>query len=60
MKIWMIMAVGLVLSGCAEGRQVGTILDPYCAPDGSVVMYQIPNSQGNYDGAQASRENCAW
>ena len=58
MKIWMIMAVGLVLSGCAEGRRVGTILDPYCAPDGSVVMYQFPNSQGNFEGARASRDNC--
>ncbi len=58
MKIWMIMAVGLVLSGCAEGRRVGTIFDPYCAPDGSVVMYQFPNSQGNFEEPRASRDNC--
>ena len=58
MKLWMILAAGLVLSGCAEGRQVGTVFDPVCAEDGSVVFYQIPNSQGSYEGLDASKENC--
>ena len=58
MKLWMILAAGLVLSGCAEGRWVGTVFDPVCAEDGSVVFYQIPNSQGSYEGLKASKENC--
>ena len=54
----MLLAAGLVLSGCAEGRRVGTIFEPVCAEDGSVVMYQFPNSEGSYEGAKASKENC--
>ena len=60
MKLWMILAAGLVLSGCAEGRRVGTVFDPVCAEDGSVVFYQIANSQGSYEGLKASKENCRW
>ena len=58
MKVWMLLAAGLVLSGCAEGRRVGTIFEPVCAADGSVVIYQLPNSEGSYEGAKASKENC--
>tara|TARA_R110002167_G_scaffold44905_2_gene134919 strand:+ start:239 stop:418 length:180 start_codon:yes stop_codon:yes gene_type:complete len=43
------------LSGCAEGRFVGGM---QCMPDGSPVIYQYKNTQGTYDGAKASRENC--
>ncbi len=53
-----VLLAGVVLSGCSEGRRVGSIMEPYCAPDGSVVMYQKPNTQGSYDSAQASPENC--
>ena len=41
-------------------RQVSTVLDPYCTADGAVVLFQISNSRGTYDGAEASRENCPW
>ena len=54
--------LGLTESGTSSGapRQVGTFLDPFCAPDGSVVRVQYPNSQGSFAGAEASRENCSW
>lgn len=67
MKISAILAVSFFLGACAqtmgEGggpRQVGTILDPFCSPDGSVVTLQYPNAQGSFEGAMASRENCPW
>ena len=60
MKYWMVLAAALALGGCAEGRYVGSVLDPFCTPDGAVVMYQFPNSQGSYEGTTASRENCPW
>jgi len=41
-------------------RLVGTIIDPFCAPDGSIVRLIYPNAQGSFDGATASRENCPW
>ena len=53
------LIAGVVLGGCGEGRYVGSILEPYCAPDGSVVTYQKPNADGSYEGAQASPENCS-
>ena len=71
MQILAILAASLFLSACAQpmdgagdarggSRQVGTILDPYCMPDGSVVRVQYPNSQGSFEGAKASRDNCPW
>ncbi len=53
-----LLLAGVVLGGCGEGRRVGLVLEPYCAPDGSVVMYQKPSADGSYDGGQASPENC--
>lgn len=43
------------IAGCAEGR---FITGMQCMPDGSPVIYQYKNTQGTYDGAKASRENC--
>lgn len=68
MRILAILAASLFLSACAQPmdeaqgrpRQVGTILDPFCMPDGSVVQLQYPNSEGSFEGAKASRENCPW
>ena len=60
MRMLAALVVALALYGCGEGRRVGSVLDPVCAPDGSVVTYQIANSQGNYEGVQASRKNCPW
>ena len=41
-------------------RQIGTLLNPFCSRDGSVVWVNYPNAQGSFEGAMASRENCAW
>jgi len=35
-------------------------MDPLCAPDGSVVFGQYSNTQGSFETAEASRENCPW
>ncbi len=43
-----------------EPRRVGTMIDPFCAPDGSVVRLLYPNSQGSFEGTKSSRENCPW
>ena len=53
-----LLLAGVVLGGCGEERRVGAVLVPYCAADGSVVMYQKPNADGSYEGGQASPENC--
>ena len=53
-----LLLAGVVLAGCGEGRQVGSVMQPYCAADGSIVLFQKPNAEGSYDGAQASPENC--
>ena len=67
LRILAILAVSLFLGACTESmgegagpRQIGSVLDPFCAPDGSVVRLQFPNAQGSFDGAMASRENCPW
>jgi hypothetical protein len=73
MRVLAILAASLFVSACAavaapdetmdtDGAPhlVGTLLDPVCAPDGSVVRLQFPNDQGSFDGAMASRENCPW
>lgn len=66
MRILATLAVSIFLGACAQStgeggpRQVGTILDPFCATDGSVVQLQYPNAQGSFEGATASRENCTW
>ena len=72
MRVFAVLAASLLLSACAavatdeatdtEGAPhlVGTLLDPVCAPDGSVVRLQYPNEEGSFDGAMASRENCPW
>lgn len=71
LRILAILAVSLFLGACAMpmdesgdmrsgARQVGSVLDPFCGPDGSVVTVQYPNAQGSFDGALASRENCPW
>lgn len=41
-------------------RQVSSVWDPHCSADGAVVLFQITNSQGSFNGAESSRENCPW
>lgn len=40
--------------------EVGSVLNPYCAEDGSIVQRIYPNDQGRYDTAQSSPDNCPW
>ncbi len=73
MRVISILAASLFLGACAlfatteetvdtagAPRVVGTIMDPYCLPDGSIVRFLYPNSEGSFEGAKASRENCPW
>ena len=54
----------LVLAGCtSEGRDtrsVGSVVDPLCAPDGSVVYVQYSDSKGQFNEMKASKDNCSW
>ncbi len=64
------MRIGLVvlalssalLAACSgQSRSApGSVLNPVCAPDGSVVYRQYANSEGEYDGVKASTANCPW
>ena len=54
-RIAMVALVLAVVGGCADGRM---LYGQQCMPDGSPVFWQYKNTQGNYDGAKASRENC--
>ncbi|WP_316979715.1 hypothetical protein [Shumkonia mesophila] len=65
MKLGFVVAAlaAVLVAGCAssgETRKAGTFLNPWCAPDGSVVYTQYANSKGEFDGAKASAENCPW
>ena len=61
--------IGLVIilsvGACMENNKLyrhagGSILNPVCAPDGSVVRIEYANSEGNYNGIKADKENCLW
>ena len=57
-----ILSLGL-LAACAsdrDSRNVGTLLDPLCMPDGSPIYSQYSNTDGSYDTSVASKENCPW
>lgn len=56
-------ATALALVACAGDRgtqTAGGVLDPVCAPDGSVVFVTYSNSEQNFETAEASRANCSW
>ncbi len=61
--ILMVLAV-IVVAGCSSEdkgfRRVGTVLDPYCMPDGSVVRIQYPNASGEFEGTKGDPKNCPW
>ena len=44
----------------AHRQADGSVFDPVCAADGSIVRNEFANSQGNYNGIKTSRENCPW
>ena len=53
--------VSALLAGC-HGRwdQEGSVANPSCASDGSVVFYEYPNTRGSYDGLTNTPANCPW
>ncbi len=56
-------ALGLTLAACSDIREVhlvGSYDDPYCAPDGSVVLGVLPNSAGRYEPIRSNVSNCPW
>ena len=53
----------LVAAACATPpyeRVAGTLLDPFCMPDGSALILQHSNTKGSFAGTRGRRENCAW
>ena len=60
MRYLAVLLVLGALSACGNVRFVGSLGNPYCAPDGTVVFGVYPNSQGKHDGIKANRENCPW
>lgn len=56
-----IVLTGLTLTAC-NGRwdDQWSFGNPSCAPDGSVVWYELPNDRGSYDGLKNSPANCPW
>lgn len=56
------LAVLASVAGCTGGRfePGGSLFDPLCMPDGSVVYYEYPNKAGQYDEVRASKANCPW
>lgn len=58
MSRFFVLAGVLMMAGCAApggGQYVGL---NQCAADGSVVMWEYPNSDGSYKGIAVSPENC--
>ena len=61
--LFTLAASALLLGACSEVRDVrfvGTLTDPYCAPDGSIVLGVFPNSQGSYQPLKSTPQNCVW
>lgn len=62
MKYVAILVLGLMAAACSGGRfePGGSMFDPLCMPDGSVVYYEYPNKAGTYDEVKATKANCPW
>lgn len=68
MRYAALLAAVLVLAACSNsgertmGRAEpgGSMLDPLCMPDGSVVYYEYANRAGQYDEVTANKANCPW
>jgi hypothetical protein len=61
MKYVAMAVIALGLSACADRSQPGgSILDPLCMPDGSVVLWEYKKKDGSYDETTAKKENCYW
>jgi hypothetical protein len=57
----LLLGAALGLSACADRWEPGgTIADPLCMPDGSVVLWEYKRPDGTYDETTAKKENCPW
>ncbi len=55
LRMVIVVAFAGTLGSCADYRFGGT---SSCAPDGSVVWLEKPNSDGSFEGLKNSPENC--
>lgn len=67
MRTFALLVAALALVACSSGERTmgraepgGSVLDPLCMPDGSVVYYEYANRAGQYDEVTANKANCPW
>lgn len=61
MKLVAMAVIVLGLSACADRSEPGgSVLDPLCMPDGSVVLWEYARKDGTFDETTAKKENCPW
>ena len=62
MRYAILIAGVLLLAACSANSrpEQGSMFDPACMPDGSVVFRQYSNQTGTFDAAQGSKANCPW
>ena len=62
MRYLALAAIVLLTASCTGGRfePGGSMFDPLCMPDGSVVFYEYANKAGQYDEVVANKANCPW
>ncbi len=62
MRYFAIAAALLLVTACQDGRfePGGSLMDPLCMPDGSVVFYEYADKAGKYDEVRANKQNCPW
>ena len=59
--LMIILSVGACTLQDRDFRRAATsLLDPVCAPDGSVVRIEFANSSGSFNGINTGHENCLW
>ena len=53
--------VAIATAACStNSRMVGSVLDPYCMPDGTPIYVQYANKSGTFTDTRGKRENCPW
>ncbi len=66
MRYTVFLAGALLLAACSGSDRMsraepgGSVFDPLCMPDGSVVFYEYANKAGQYDEVTANKANCPW
>lgn len=63
MRTIVVCSLAVFLAACGpdrETRMVGEVSDPWCMPNGAVVLKQYANSQGSFEGTRGAYDNCNW